>query len=225
MAGGGRNHLVPPPSQVHAPRVGANPTQPVSRPPPRARPHRVLLKFPACALPQYVSALLSTTSHHPPPSFCRRESLRAADFLRPSQVPRHAQPLPRSRTRCRPPARCPSRRHACPRCWGRRRARCDRPRRVYRPPCGCVRRPLFERVASARRAGGTASASPTTPHRRAPGPRAPDTLSTPLPSLTSPSSSSLPSQLTPPSPLTPLVTTPISPHAAQPPCAVAPSLS
>ena len=163
MAGGGRDLLVPPSSHGQGPRVGVNPHPQVSRSPPRARLHRLLLHFPACALPQHASPLLSTTSHQPPPSFCRPESLQAADFLRPFQVPPHARPLPRSRTRCRPPARCPSRRHACPRCWGRRRARCDRPRRVYRPPCACARRPLFAHGASARRTRRTASASPTTP--------------------------------------------------------------
>ena len=212
--------LVPPPLERQAPRVGVNPTPPVSRPPPRARPHRVLLEFPACPLPAHVSAHIL---HHFSPSLPRSSGgnpSRVADFLRPSQVPPHARPLPRSRTRCRRPGRRPSRRHACPRCWGRRRARCDRPCRVYRPPCACARRPLFAHGASARRTRCTASASPTTPPPSRAGP--PCTRHTLHPSSITHIPLFIISTLTTHSPL-PLVN-PHFPTCRHPPRAVAPSL-
>ena len=65
MAGGGRDHLVPPSSQVQAPCVGVNPHPPVSRSPPCPRLHRLLRVRPACSLPAHVS---THVFHHFSPS-------------------------------------------------------------------------------------------------------------------------------------------------------------
>ena len=194
-------------SDGQALRVGFQPGQQVSSPPapgapliappetPRGRPART------CCPPSFHHFSLS-----PLPLYAGENPFERTSSCSAQGDARQPLPLARSRAPCRPPGRCPSRRHACPCCWGRRRARCDRPRCVDRPPCACARRTFFMQMR--KREEGPAHrlrlADVLLTVARRP-PRAPDTLSSPLPSLSHPSPSFLPSQLTPPSPLTPLV--------------------
>ena len=224
MAGGGRNHLVPPPSQVQAPGVDAYPLVSVSRPPPRARPALRLPSFPAYPPPKYAGPLLSTTSPPAPPALGRCRFDETVDFLPLDEVcpparpnPGPARPLfgPRRHLHGGGPLEAAS--AAIPAPFAAALATLTR-------FCSRARAGLILSEAGSR--GGLGAPPPPRrrpPHRRAPAPRAPDTLSTPLPSLTPPSPSSLPSQLTPPSPLTPLVN-PYFPTRCTNPRAVASSL-
>ena len=163
MAGGGRNHLVPPPSQVQAPGVDAYPLVSVSRPPPRARPALRLPSFPAYPPPKYAGPLLSTTSPPAPPALGRCRFDETVDFLPLDEVcpparpnPGPARPLFAPR---RPPRRRPARGCVC----GHPRALCRRPRHAHAILFACARRPHFERGGEPWRTRRTASAASTTP--------------------------------------------------------------
>ena len=135
--------MVPPPSQVQAPRVDAAPLVSVSRPPPRARPASRLPSFPAYPLPQYASPLLSTTSPPAPPAFGRCRGRRLDEMRGAPKVPPPAPPQSRRRSPRTRPTRRPRWQHARASCRGRPRPRCARPRRAHAPPLACARRPFF----------------------------------------------------------------------------------
>ena len=215
--------MVPPPLERQAPRVGVNPTPPVSRLPPRARPHRVCIEIPARALPEHVSVL--ALHHFSPPTLVPQAGIlgERLTFCGPPRC----RPMPgpsRALARAADPPVAAHRGGMLAPAAGAAAAPVAIARAALTALRVLARAGLFLRKVRAR--GGTGAPPPPRrrpPHRRAPALRAPDTLSTPLPSLTPPSPSSLPSQLTPPSPLTPLVN-PYFPTRCTNPRAVAPSL-
>ena len=217
MAGGGRNHLVPPPSQVQAPGVDAYPLVSVSRPPPRARPALRLPSFPAYPPPKYAGPLLSTTSPPAPPPLAGAASTRQSIFCLSTRCAPRPGPIPGPLALFSPPADLhgggplEAASAAIPAPFAAALATLTR-------FCSRARAGLILSEAGSR--GGLGAPPPPRrrpPHRRAPAPRAPDTLSTPLPSLTPPLLHHLYPHNSLPPPLSRLSSTPISPHASHTP--------